>query len=250
MSGILTRLTTRFLLANKRIRVWHISPDADIQVLRGRYNSKHGRSGMFVAPSKKAIHRSWSVFVENKKGGKDNRYKSLTLYTLSFPQWVLSRSRQLYDRAYKTQVQKLLDSGVSERDAQLNLFGGWNWDEEVFIPEQLLKHGKIVGRKTKPAPKWVARNEPLNRKFYPLEQARKSKDPDAHEYIQTFELLNRLAIKGALNSQLLERINSLMHQWGRTFLFPMVGEEQLSRDIPRVKKMLKSLIQQTQRNPT
>lgn len=48
------------------VTVYHISPNANIQQVRGRYSPKFGTTGMFVGP-KKAILRSWAAYVAYKK---------------------------------------------------------------------------------------------------------------------------------------------------------------------------------------
>jgi hypothetical protein len=139
-------------MSRKPIQVYHISPDANINVFRGMHSAKHGDSGVFVTPSKLSIYRSWAAYVKGRKSKNhpkmDGEYKELTLYTLTIPEWALAEAMARHNEKLERAIE---EAGEDKSE----VFAAWGWDVEVFIPKDLLPQLRITGRKTLPASKFV-----------------------------------------------------------------------------------------------
>lgn len=141
--------------AGKMVRVYHVSPEANLQVLRGFYSRGFGGKGLFVGPLKAILH-SWAAFVAGKKTQNANfnqitpGYKSLTLYTLEIPAFIYAKVRTLFDETFDDAYQELLSRGYDQTSALMALYSSYKWDDQYFIPENYLKFVRIAGRKTLP----------------------------------------------------------------------------------------------------
>ena len=124
-------------------KLYHVSAEAGIQRLRGRWSPKIMRKGIFVTSEKNAIYRSWAGYVSGKKFPRDERpskgkswYDNLTLYTLAVPNGLYKKIERVIPRAM---------DHYEEMGRELSL-GAWGWDTEDFIPEEYLDQIKIIGR--------------------------------------------------------------------------------------------------------
>lgn len=135
-------------------KLYHVSPE-NIQQLMPRYSPKFGTKGIFVTPSIHSIYHSWAGWATQKSkspkfSGRSTyrtpqgEFQSLTLYTLSLPM-------EDYLEAEKRHLARWESCDTASP-------GCWGWDVEVFIPQDLMKNLKIVGRKTKLARSFFTRN--------------------------------------------------------------------------------------------
>lgn len=125
--------------------LYHASPE-NVNILRPRYSPKLGGKGLFVSSDPKAMKNSWVGWaaLKDRHPGRQSRprykrpegsYKTVTLYTLTLPM-------EDYQAAVERHWKRHDDLGDKAT------YGGWYWDEETFIPEDLMKNLKIVGKKT------------------------------------------------------------------------------------------------------
>lgn len=128
--------------------LYHASPE-NVNVLRPRYSPKFGMKGLFVSSKPSAMQNSWVGWAASKDRAPGRRdlpyhkrpqgsFKTITLYTLSLP---MEDYQQAVERHWK-RFDELQAAGVK------NLHGAFFWDEETFIPEDLMKNLKIIGKRT------------------------------------------------------------------------------------------------------
>jgi hypothetical protein len=128
--------------------LYHASPE-NVNVLRPRYSPKFGMKGLFVSSKPSAMQNSWVGWASSKDRAPGRRdlpyhkrpqgsFKTITLYTLSLP---MEDYQQAVERHWK-RFDELQAAGVK------NLHGAFFWDEETFIPEDLMKNLKIIGKRT------------------------------------------------------------------------------------------------------
>jgi len=144
-----SRLSSTSREAGRKVKVYHVSPDSDIQVLRGQSSKKFKDRGLFVSPTKKAVFDSWAGYVSGKKHQKHpNRprdtYESITLYTLEMGIEDLLKAQAYYDKT----LDKVYERAKREGREPWELMGSWGWDTEIFISDYILDRVRIVGRKT------------------------------------------------------------------------------------------------------
>lgn len=129
---------------SRRVEFFHISPDANIQQLRGRWHHRFTGKGVFVAPSYGAIVGDWFGYVASKKSAKleelgrgGGRYKSLTVYRFSIPQQVVDACMKRYEQS---------PHGFLYQGRVRNGFR--DWGDELWVPEEYLEQVTISGRTT------------------------------------------------------------------------------------------------------
>ena len=162
--------------------VYHVSPE-NFDAPQGRYSSKHKAIGIFVATKIKSILGSWAAFTQNKQGG---RYKKLTLYEFEIPE-------SLYQRA-KARHQKLAD--LAWERLGINAYGGWGWDEEVFITEDIIPFLRIVGEKTGPPKAFIGDRRPNSKDELALAKTGKLSNLAAREYLRLRDEIGNTRLRG------------------------------------------------------
>lgn len=186
-------------VAKGPVTVYHVSPDADINRLVG-YHSPHRKSkGIFVSPSKKAILDSWAGYVAGKKYRGDphksvrgpGTYDNLTLYMIEMPY-------QIYEEAARLQQEA---TGFS-----VNISAD-GWDEEVWIPDSLLKHLRIVGRKTVPSQELWKRHKQRGDKRPAVDEV-KGTNAAARLYSGYLKTIQDWVLQGKIDKELAR----LLHQ--------------------------------------
>lgn len=147
------------------VKVYHLSPHANIQYLRGAHSPKQGAKGIYVSKSWASVVKDWAHTLLSKRfGGRGpstlrkrlrrkgdtlerrgklnandlGSYQSLTVYKLSIPQDVFQECQRRMDRLVE---QAFAAQGVGA-------IGAWGWGVETFILEEYLDQIRIVGRKT------------------------------------------------------------------------------------------------------
>lgn len=133
-------MATRSNVSGRRAELFHISPHAHIQQMRGRWHWKFQGKGLFVAPSYGAIVGDWFGFVASKKipeGSRGREYKFLTVYRLSVPQPVVDACMKRYEQS---------PHGFLYQGRVRNGFR--DWGDELWIPEEYLGQVIILGRTT------------------------------------------------------------------------------------------------------
>jgi hypothetical protein len=114
---------------------FHVSPDGDIGKMRGRWHARFQERGIFVSPTYRSIVLDWFQHAAGKKRGA--RYKVLTVYRLTIPKPIVEACIRRYERS----AHGFLYEGPV-------LHGFRDWGDELWIPEQHLRHVRISGRKT------------------------------------------------------------------------------------------------------
>lgn len=141
---IIKEILAEAKLNTKPVYVYHISYNQNLgEPITGVYSQKFRKKGLFVAPLD-AIKRSWAEWAANKgRFGASNSqsYENLTLYKLELPKWVLDQANEEHHNIAQTAIEANPETAI----------GAWGWDIETFIPQELLKHLSIVGRKTRKA---------------------------------------------------------------------------------------------------
>lgn len=184
----------------RRVEMFHMSPHANIQQMRGRWHWRFKGRGLFVAPSYGAIVGDWFGYVASKKAAKrDYRgpgYKYLTIYRLIVPQPVLDACMELYEQS---------PHGFLYHGKVRNGFR--DWGDELWIPEVYLEQVAISGRTTvsyedlvreyqraaKESQAWfAARNETTS-----VAKRITKTNRVARLYLQLIEELQRQRMKGA-----------------------------------------------------
>jgi len=132
----------------KLVRLYHVSPEANIQKFRPVGSPKFGQSGLFVTWNKKSIYRSWAAWVAAKKSlnlrgnpqwvEPAGTYRTLTLYTLLLPQYMVTEAMELFGRMHQEALIKYPDTALA----------AFGWDVELFLPAHMLSSLEIVGRET------------------------------------------------------------------------------------------------------
>lgn len=134
---------------------YHASPER-FDRLVPRYSQKFGTRGIFLAPSRKSILESWGSYVlqhrtqswrnarEQKLGGRETKrseikepkgYQTLYLYKIHVPRDLVKTLHAMYSEKQK---KALVEQG-------LGAYGAWGWDEEVFVPEEMINELRLEG---------------------------------------------------------------------------------------------------------
>ena len=154
LKNLIKNLLKESLLENNgnTVTMYHVSSKGDLtEPLTGTYSRKFGIYGLYVAPLK-AIKDSWTAYAYNKNRGVGQRqskksekeyfakeqqtYKTMSLYKLEIPKWVFKEIEKRHTEKMEQEFQKSGDGGA------------WGWDEEYFIPSDLLQHVRINSKQT------------------------------------------------------------------------------------------------------
>jgi len=172
-------------VAARQVKLYHVSPSADIQRFRPRWSQKLRMAGLFATRSKKSIFNSWSGYVADKKKGPKG-YANLTLYTLTVP-WDVY---QAADNVIPQAIEKIEAGEVS--------FGAFGWDAELFIPEQFMDQIKVVSRST-------MHSQEYSSTWHPDMHRRPDKSVVGQAHARLKSLLSSLALKHRLDVTRIDR---------------------------------------------
>jgi hypothetical protein len=173
------------LLMSHYIKVYHISPHANIQQFKGNYSPKMKARGIFVSESWQSILSDWVGTLSSKRFGKrkpstlEKRKRRLQKFRDTFKEedenseeyQLLSEQISRYWRAdnlgqyrnltfytllipktiFEICKQRIIDlSETAISKSGMGAYGAWMWGVETFILEEYLDQIKIIGRKTYP----------------------------------------------------------------------------------------------------
>lgn len=164
----------------KFVKVYHLSPHANIQRFKGRYSSKMGSKGLFVSESWESIVKDWSTTILSKRfGGRkpstaQKRLRKLRNYLDTIDE--KSEEYKIKDKTliryyrradlggYKSitiytllvpedififcenRINALANDAFEKSGA--GAIGAWGWGIETFILDKFLNKIRIIGRKT------------------------------------------------------------------------------------------------------